>query len=109
MLPSDILDNILSHLSANAVLHRVSRTSRLMYERLVPAHLAETDCLTLTLPKVELIKKPNKSIDDLLTWNREVKYVLSLAARIVSLDLTCNDFKIFNPLNEKLISRDSFP
>ena len=51
----------------------------------------------------------NKTIDDLLNWNREVKYLLSLSKSLLELDLTCHDFKIFSPLNERLISSETFP
>jgi hypothetical protein len=61
------------------------------------------------LPQIEKIKKQNKTIDDLLRWNQEVSSVLRQPMHtLLKLSLMCADFKIFNPLNDKLISRDSF-
>lgn len=63
----------------------------------------------MRLPKVEKIKKENKTIDDLLKWNKEVTDLISNVNNAVDVELICEDFKIFNPMNEKLVSNESFP
>ena len=61
------------------------------------------------LLKVEKINKKNKSIDDLLLWNSRVTDMIAGAsANIRHFSLICEDFKIFNPLNERLISSETF-
>ena len=58
------------------MLNAIGRVNKRFYEELVQTYMQFMENLTLTIPKVEHIKKENKTIDDLLTWNREVKYVL---------------------------------
>ena len=109
-LAQSLIDNILVHLSGNCVHNGMGRINRRFYEVIMPAYMRDLDFLSLNIPKVEHIKKENKSIDDLLTWNREVKFVLGQPSQaLTELSLSCHDFKIFNPLNERLISKDSFP
>jgi len=62
----------------------------------------------LKLPKVENIRKENKSIDDLLNWNREVTQMVGNMPNATDVDINCEDFKIFNPLNDKLVSIHTF-
>ena len=64
--------------------------------------------LSLHIPKIENIKKESKSIDDLLNWNREVSTLVSNVPNAISVEIICDDFKIFNPLNDKLISNSTF-
>ena len=64
--------------------------------------------LSLHIPKIENIKKESKSIDDLLNWNREVSTLVSNVPNAIRVEIICDDFKIFNPLNDKLISNSTF-
>jgi hypothetical protein len=83
--------------------------NRQFYQILVPEHLNSALVLSIHLPKIEKIKKKQKQIEDLLRWNREVSNMLrSPAHSLLKLELKCDDFKIFNPLNEKLLSNQSF-
>lgn len=107
-LPSEMIANILSHLDGNRILTIFRCLNRAIYSEVVPWHLQTAVSLHLNIPKVEEIKKERKSIDDLLTWNREVKYFLGQSHSLLELDFNCHDFKVFNPLNEKLISSTSF-
>lgn len=63
---------------------------------------------TISVPKVESIKKENKTIDDLLNWNREVSQLVNSLGNIEHLDIQCSEFKIFNPLNDKQIGDSTF-
>ena len=108
-LAPEILDNIFSHLDGNLLLSHLAKSNKHFYESIVPFYLKDMDHFKLCIPKVEQVKKANKTIDDLLTWNREVKFILNQAQRLTELDFSCHDFKIFNPLNEKLISCEQFP
>lgn len=108
-LTQDILGNILSHLDGNSTLENLGRVNRRFYADIIPGHFKSADNLNLQIPKVEQIKKESKTIDDLLNWNREVKFILGQSQSLLELDFNCHDFKIFNPLNEKLISSGSFP
>ena len=58
---------------------------------------------------METIQKENKSIDDLLNWNREVTQLVNNVNYAREVEIICEDFKIFNPLNEKLVSNSTFP
>ena len=64
--------------------------------------------VSLKIPKVENIRKENKSIDDLLNWNREVTTMIGSMQNATDVDINCEDFKIFNPLNDKLVSTHTF-
>jgi hypothetical protein len=100
---------ILSYLTANEIVRSIGKTNIRYYSLVVPKVMKENERLSLSIPKVEKINKANKSIEDLLTWNREVQAILkSCSFYLTELDLSCADFKIFNPLNEKLINFQSF-
>jgi len=59
--------------------------------------------VSIKIPKVE------KTIDDLLTWNRQVSNILATSSQtLLDLSLVCLDFKVFNPINEKLLNSQSF-
>ena len=54
----------------------MTKVARIFYEQRVPEYLASANIMKLHLVKIEKIKKQNKSIDDLLRWNREVSSIL---------------------------------
>jgi hypothetical protein len=108
-LNDTIQDCVLSYLSGNEVLRALGKTNLRYYSIIVPKVMKQNTALTLNIPKVERINKEKKTIEDLLTWNREVQAILkSCCDNVIELDLSCADFKIFNPLNEKLITSQSF-
>jgi len=63
---------------------------------------------SLKVQKVELIPKECKTIDDLLHWNGEVLEVVQRSPHARDVSIVCEDFKIFNPLNERLLSASTF-
>lgn len=62
----------------------------------------------LRVQKVESIRKECKTIDDLLQWNAEVLAVVQRSPHARDVSIVCEDFKIFNPLNERLLSASTF-
>lgn len=75
----------------------------------MPGYLTAAKELEVRIPKVDKIRKEKKSIEDLLRWNGEVTRILRDGHdSLLELELSCNDFKVFNPFNEKLISCESF-
>jgi len=67
-----IQDCIFSYLSANEIVRAIGKSNIRYYSNIVPKVMKENSRMTLTIPKVEKINKEGKSIEDLLTWNREV-------------------------------------
>jgi hypothetical protein len=76
-LNETILSSFFSFLSTNTMLTVISRISQ-RFTSQVNVYLQETcSIVSINLPKVETIRKENKSIDDLLAWNREVTTLVS--------------------------------
>ena len=72
-----ILSSFFSFLSTNTMLTVISRISQ-RFTTQVNVYLQEAcSIVSINLPKVETIRKENKSIDDLLAWNREVTTLVS--------------------------------
>ena len=108
-LNDTILSAFFSFFSTNTILTVISRISQ-RFTTQVNVYLQETcTVVSINLPKVETIRKENKSIDDLLAWNREVTTLVSNMPNAHQVEITCEDFKIFNPLNDKLVQNTTFP
>ena len=64
----------------------------------------------LHLPLASDIKVPNLTLDSLLAYHTSLAQMLPpLRVSLLELTLICPDFKLFNPLNERLINKNTFP
>ena len=93
----------------NALYSRIQVLNKIFREHVIE-FMNRISHACIHLPKVDQINKKDKTIDDLLSWNGAVTTMLAQASLCLDhLELICNDFKIFNPLNERLINRESLP
>lgn len=66
--------------------------------------------MNIKLPLATKIDVPNLTLDHLLTFHNSLTQLMPpLANCLTHLTLLCPDFKLFNPLNERLINRNTFP
>jgi len=62
----------------------------------------------LEIARLDRIKKENKTLQDLLDWNKDVQDLMGRIPQVEELSIKCHDFKIFNPLSEKFLCDTNF-
>ncbi|CDW75705.1 UNKNOWN [Stylonychia lemnae] len=104
----EILESLFEFLDTNFLVGYLCKCSKTLSSQLNLYLQEYCKDIQIKIPKVENIRKENKGIDDLLTWNKEVQFLINNLSSAQNIQIVCQDFKIFNPLNEKLVGNSTF-